>query len=234
MTAGAASHSLCDLGRVYFPLWACFLKAKTPLSGNSSQQVAGSFHFPGPQRMPPAPPPGLAIVHNDGRGGGVGSLGTPDGSLGNKHHAGPLWRGPCALPSPIPVPLSSTLPPVETRSGRPLTPTTVPEPGIRLGRRASQTPSHPPVRQASGPAPFPTSGEWPLVPAGWGLLGGEEEKRQRDEDAGGEAQSFCPVWVGRRVSPGPGLQGRTSGWEGAQALGTDVPTGASHSAGVMS
>lgn len=73
MTAGAASHSLCDLGRVYFPLWACFLKAKTPLSGNSSQQVAGSFHFPGPQGMPPAPPPGLAIVHNDGRGGGSGA-----------------------------------------------------------------------------------------------------------------------------------------------------------------
>lgn len=186
--------------------------------------------------MPPAPPLGLAKSRILTEGWSA-ALGTPDGSLGDEHHAGPLWRGPCALTSPIPVPLSSTLPSVETRSGRPLAPTTVPEPGIRLRRRTSQTASHPPIRQASGPAPVPAYREWPLVPAGWGLPGGEEEEekqQQRDEEAGGEAQSLCPVWVGRRVSPGPGLQGRTSGWEGAQALGTDVPTGASHSVGVMS
>lgn len=59
-----------------------------------------------------------------------------------------------------------------------------------------------------------------------GLLGGEEEEQQDKEEASGEAQSLCPLWVLRRVSPDPGLQGGPLGWEGAQDLGTRAHRGA--------
>lgn len=112
MTTSGDPRSLCDPGQVYFPLWACFPKATMPLSSPSSQQVAGSIHFPRPRWMPAAPALGLVRTRAPAVGHAAGP-GTPDWSLGSKHHAGALWRGPCAHTSPAPVPLFSLFLPWE-------------------------------------------------------------------------------------------------------------------------